>query len=95
MAQVSSFVNTSRSRLTAYLKVMEDMVSLQTEFNALGGVTFTNTFDFNAENASTYDMTQAEYTAMLTALGQVITVYQGGAASLDATRPAALYKGKV
>lgn len=95
MAQVSSFVNTSRARLTAYLKAMEDMVSLQTEFNALGGTAFTNLFDFNGENASTYDLTQTEYNAMLTALGQVITVYQGGSAPIDATRPTALYKGKV
>jgi len=101
MAQVSAFVNTARARTSSFLKVMEDMVSLQTEFNALGGTAFTNTFDFLGEvpagggPASTYDMTEAEFTAMLTALGQMITVYQGGTVAADAARPGKLYKGKV
>jgi len=95
MAQASSFINTSRNRVTAFLKAMEDMVSLQTEFNSLGGTTFTNGFDFNGENSSTYDMTQAEYNSMLTAIGEVISVYQGGSASVNAARTGALYKGKV
>jgi hypothetical protein len=95
MAQVSSFVNRSRARMSAFLELMEDMVALQLEFNALGGVTFTNTFDFAGENASTYDMTQAEYTAMLTAIGEFITVYQGGTAPVRAARTGDMYKGKV
>jgi hypothetical protein len=94
MAQASSFVNTSRARVTAFLKVMEDMVALQAEFNADGGVTFTNTFDFNGENSSTYDMTQAEYNNMLVAIGELITFFQGGSASARATRTADFYKGK-
>lgn len=95
MAQVGAFVGTTRSRITAFLRAMEDIVSLQAEFNADGGVAFSNLFDFLGENASTYDLTQAEFTAALTALGQLITVYQGGAVSADANRPAALYKAKV
>lgn len=95
MALPSSFVNTTRSRVTAFLKIMEDMVSLQTEFNALGGTAFTNLFDFSGENASTYDMTEAEFNAMLSAIGQVITVYQNGSITTNANRQRDLYRGKV
>jgi len=95
MANVASFVNTTRSRVTAYLKAMEDIVALQGEFNADGGFTFTDTFDFSGENASTYDMTQTEFHNMVAAVGQLITVFQGGAVTADATRPAALYKAKL
>jgi hypothetical protein len=90
MAQVSAFINTSRTRGTAFLKLMEDIVSLQTEYTALGGQTFINTFDFAG-----YDMTSAEYTAFLTALGQLITVYQNGSITANANRQRDLYKAKV
>lgn len=95
MAQVSSFVNTARARVSAFLKAKEDMEALQREFNADGGVTFTNTFDFSAENSSTYDMTQAEFNSMLTVIGEFITFVQGGSAPVRATREADFYKGKV
>lgn len=95
MAQASSFINTSRARTTAFLKLMEDILALQLEFNADGGATFTNTFDFNGENASTYDMSQTEYLAMLTTLGEFITVFNGGAVGVNANRQRDLYKGKV
>ena len=93
MALPQTFRENSRARLSAYLKVMEDMVSLQTEFNAIGGVGF-----IPAQGDAiwtSYDMTRVQYIAMLTALGQVITVYQGGSATTDATRPTALYLGRV
>lgn len=93
MAQPSTFRENSRSRLSAFLKIAEDMVSLQTEFNALGG---TGYIPVQTDPIWTgYDMTRTEYLAMLTALGQFITLYQGGSVGADATRPTALYKGKV
>lgn len=95
MAQVSSFVNTTRNRVTAFLKAMEDIIAVQTEFTALGGTGFTNTFDFGGENASTYDMTETEFNAMLTALGQIITAYQNGSLTANANRQRDLYRGKV
>lgn len=95
MAQPSSFVNTARARTTAFLKLAEDMIALQTEFNALGGVAFSNLFDFSGENASTYDMTQTEFNATLTALGEFITFFQGGSAPVRAARTGDLYKAKV
>lgn len=95
MAQPSSFVNTTRSRNTAFIKLAEDMIALQAEFNADGGTAFTNLFDFAGENASTYDMTQAEFNAMLTAIGEFITFFQGGAVSARAARTGDFYKGKV
>lgn len=94
MANPAAFINTARSRVTRYLKDMEDMKALQTEFNAMGGTTFTNLFDFNGENASTYDITQAEFNAMLTAIGQLITVFDGGSITASATRQGDLYKAK-
>lgn len=93
MALPQTFRENSRARITTFLKIAEDMVSLQTEFNALGGVGY-----IPAQGDPiwlSYDMTRVEYLAALTALGQFITFYQGGAVSVDATRPAALYKGKV
>ena len=95
MALPSAFINTSRARATAFLNVAEDMVSLQAEFNAVGGTAFTNTFDFAGEGTSTYDMTQAEYNAMLIAIGEFITFYQGGSASVHAARTGDFYKGKL
>lgn len=93
MALPSTFRENSRARLTAYLKAMEDMVSLQTEFNADGGTAF---IPVQGDPIwSGYDLTRTQYMAMLTALGQLITVYQGGSITADAARPAALYLGKV
>lgn len=93
MALASTFRENSRARLNAFLKVAEDMVSLQTEYIADGGSTF---IPLQTDPIWTgYDMTRTEYMALLTALGQFITFYQGGSAPADATRPTALYKGKV
>jgi hypothetical protein len=100
MAVPSSFVNTCRARTTAYLKVMEDMLALQTEFVALGGQTFTNTFHFAGEDTgggvfSTYDLTQTEFNDALTALGEVINAFRGTVqVNTSATRTGALYKLK-
>lgn len=93
MALPSTFRENSRARLTAFLKIAEDMVSLQTEYVADGGSAFIPAA--NDPIWTTYDMTRVEYMAMLTALGQFISFYQGGAVGADATRPTALYKGKV
>jgi hypothetical protein len=95
MAQVSAFVGTTRNRITAYLKAMEDIVNLQAEFNALGGTSFTDTFDFGGENASSYDVTQAEFVSGLVAVGQIITAFQNGAVAANANRQRDLYKLKV
>lgn len=93
MALPSTFRENSRARITAYLKAMEDMVSLQTEFNADGGAAF---FPAQGDIMWTgYDLTRTQYMAALTAIGQVIAVYQGGSASTDSTRPTALYLAKV
>jgi hypothetical protein len=95
MAQASSFIGTTRSRITAIIRAMEDAKSLQSEFNAVGGTAFTNTYDFGGENASTYDLTQAEFNAALTALGRLITAFEGGAVSASAPALGDLYKAKV
>lgn len=93
MAQPATFRENSRARLTAGLKAMEDLVSLQTEFNAIGGAGFIPPQTDPIWNG--YDLTRTQYIAALTALGQFITVYQGGSATADATRPTALYLAKV
>lgn len=97
MAQPSSFVNTTRARITAILKSAEDAKALETEFNALGGVTFSNLFDFAGEGTpvSTYDMTQAEFNAALVVVGEFNTFMAGGAVSARATRAGDFYKAKV
>jgi len=94
MALPTSFINTSRSRVSAFLKALEDLKSLQDEFTALGGTTFTNGFDFSGENASAYDLTQAEYNTGLAAISEVITAANGGAVSANAARLGAIYKIK-
>jgi hypothetical protein len=94
MALPDPFIIKSRARITAFLLAFEDMVSLQNEFNAIGGVTFTNLFNFNGENASVYDITQGEYNAALTALGRIITAAQGTAVTSSATALGDLYKAK-
>jgi hypothetical protein len=101
MAQVGSFIGTTRSRITAIIRALEDAKSLQAEFNALGGVTFTNTYDFGGEtpagggSPSTYDMTQADFIAGLVALGRLITAFDGGAVTASASALGDLYKAKV
>ena len=95
MAQVGSFIGTSRNRMTAIIRAMEDAISLQAEFTAVGGVGFTNSFDFSGENASTYDLTQTEYNAALTALGRLITAFNGGSVTTSASALGDLYKAKV
>lgn len=94
MAQVGSFIGTTRNRIAAIIRALEDAKSLQSEFNAIGGVTFTNTFDFGGENASTYDMTQVEFNAALVALGRLITAFDGGAVASSASALGDLYKAK-
>lgn len=94
MAQPTSFRENSRARLAVGLKSLEELVSLRTEYLALlaGNANF---IPPAADPIWTgYDMTRVQYVAMLTALDQLITVYQGGAATADATRPTALYFGK-
>jgi hypothetical protein len=95
MAQASSFIGSSRARITAIIRAMEDAISLQSEFNAIGGTALTNTFDFGGENASTYDLDQASYNASLVALGRLITAFNGGAVSASASALGDLYKAKV
>jgi hypothetical protein len=95
MALPSSFINTSRARTTAFLVAMEDIVALRGEYLSLGGATFTSQFDFAGENTSTYDMTEAQYNAMLAALDQFVTAFNGGTIPASATRQGDLYKGKV
>jgi hypothetical protein len=95
MATPQNFRENSRARLTAGLKAMEDMVSLRTEYNAL----LAGNANFIPPQAdpiwTNYDMTRVQFMAMLVALDQTITCHQGGAVPADATRPTALYVGKV
>jgi hypothetical protein len=95
MALPSSFINTSRARTTAFLVAMEDIVALRTEYISLGGAAFTNTFEFAGEGTSTYDMTEAQYNAMLAALDQFVTAFNGGTIGASASRQGDLYKGKI
>jgi len=95
MALPVVFINTSRARISAFLKAYEDLKSLSGEFVAIGGTTFTNGFDFNGENASTYDITQAEYNAALTAASRAITAIDGASVTASATALGDLYKIKI
>jgi hypothetical protein len=95
MAVASAFINTSRARISAFLKALEDIDALQREFTADGGFPFVDEFEFKGEGTSTYDMTQAEYHAMLIAAGQMIQAFDGAALAASATRTGDLYKGKL
>jgi len=89
----SSFREVSRARCTTFLKALEDMKALQLEFNALGGASY---IPADADPIWTgYDMTRSQYLAMLTAMGQMLTAFDGTTLSASSTRQGDLYKGKV
>lgn len=86
MAQVSSFVNTARQRITAFLKTYDDINALASEYTALGSAGFVPS---NDPFWSGSDITQAQFLAALLALNAIRTTVATG------TNAADLYRAKV
>lgn len=86
MAQLSTFVNTARSRVTTFLKAYDDINALANEYVALGGAAFIPSADpFWAGS----DITQVQFLAALTALNAIRTTVA------TATNATDLYRAKV
>jgi hypothetical protein len=92
MAQPSTFINTSRSRISAWLDRMGDMVTLYNEYQALGAQNFVP--PDGDPFWSGYDLDRLEVLQMFDALNEMLQAFNGDALAANPNRESALYKAR-
>lgn len=92
MALPSTFINTSRSRISMWLDRMGDMGTMFNEYQALGGQAFippdTDVFWEN------YDLDRMEVLQMFDAMNEMLQAFDGNALGANPNREHALFNAR-
>lgn len=92
MAQPSTFINTSRSRIAAFLDRMGDMGAMNNEYLALGGQAFipADTDPF----WDAYDLDRLQVVQMFDAMVEMLDAFNGQAVAANPNREHALFTAR-
>jgi hypothetical protein len=93
MAQPSTFINTSRSRVSIWLDRMGDMVTLYNEYQALGAQGFIP--PDGDPFWSGYDLDRLEVLQMFDALNEMLLAFNGEAVAANPNREHALFNARL
>jgi len=92
MAQPSTFINTSRSRISQFLDRMGDIAAMYNEYSALGAQAFipADTDPF----WGSYDLDRLEVIQMFDAVNEMLQAFDGLALAVNPNREHALFNAR-